>query len=293
MVIKNMDKQSEFKDILTRVRATFVLREVLILVFTAAVLIAKATNTLFHTVNPTVLILILLVWFMTGLLFRLLTNRQKSSSGVGNLYFIYLIFFELPLLTAIIYYIGAIEWMGPIFFLFPIVYSGIIFPRRKAIIICTVASIYYLIMVLFMHFKIIPFEYSFITRFGPQEMRNYIIDSVFFVVAVFYGIGLSANLFSEMLTKKTSELEDTKDKLEEQSGFLEVRVRARTKELEELAKGLEGRVEERTKEIKEKMGELEKFHELAVGREMKMVELKQQLKETEDELRELKEKQKN
>lgn len=279
-----MDEQSEFKDILARIRATFMLREVLIFVFTAVVLISKITGTLFHTVNATALIVILVVWLLTGFLFRVLVNKQKTSSGVGSLYLIYLLFIELPLLTAIIYNVGAIEWMGPIFFLFPIVYSAIIFPRSKALVVCTAASVYYVVMVLFMHFKVVPYEYSFITKFGPQEMRNYLIDSVFFVVAVFYGIGLSANLFSSMLMKKTVELEDTKEELEEERGFLEVRVRARTRELEEMAKSLEGRVEERTREIKEKMAELEKFHELAVGRELKMVELKQQLKEAEEEL---------
>jgi len=287
-----MDEQSEFKDILTRVRATFLLREVLIFVFTAVVLVSKVTGTLFHTVNATALIAILVVWLLTGFLFRILVNKQKISSGVGNLYLIYLLLIELPLLTAIIYNVGAIEWMGPIFFLFPIVYSAIIFPRGKALLVCTAASIYYLVMVLFMHFKVVPYEYSFIAKFGPQELRNYLIDSVFFVVAVFYGIGLSANLFSGMLMKKTAELEDTKEKLEEERGFLEVRVRARTKELEEMAKSLEGRVGERTKEIKEKMAELEKFHELAVGRELKMVELKEQLKEAEEGLKRIRSKKK-
>lgn len=287
-----MSKQNESKEVLARIKTTFILREVLILVFIAVILFSKVTNTLFHTVNANVLIIVLFIWLLTGFLFRFLVNKQEKNSKAGSLYFIYVVLIELPLLAAIIYHVGAIEWMGPIFFLFPIVFSGIIFPRKKAVIVCTAATFYYLLVVIFMHFKIIPFEYSFITKFGPQEMRNYIINSVVFVVSVFYGIGMSANLFSEMFTKKTVELEEIKDKIEEERGSLEIRVSARTKELEEMAKSLEGRVEERTKEIKEKMTELEKFHGLAVGREIKMVELKQKLRETEEELEKMRETQK-
>jgi len=280
-----MDKQSEFLDILSRIRATFILREFLIIGFIAAIVFSYYSGTLFYSVNVSAVIYILLIWLATGFLFRFLVNRQKKASRVGNLYLGYLTLVEIPLLTAVIYHIGAVEWMGPIFFLFPIVFSGIIFPRGRALLVCAVASLSYILMVFLTHFGVIPFEYTFIAQFSPLDARNYLIDSVFFVVGVFFGIGMSANLFRELLTRKTAELEETKEKLEEEREFLGVRVRARTKELEELAKSLEYRVEERTKEIKEKMDELEKFHSLAVGRELKMVELKQKLKEAEEELK--------
>jgi PAS domain S-box-containing protein len=41
---------------------------------------------------------------------------------------------------------------------------------------------------------------------------------------------------------------------------------------------LEEQVKERTKELREKIGELEKFQKIAVGRELKMVELKEEIK---------------
>lgn len=67
--------------------------------------------------------------------------------------------------------------------------------------------------------------------------------------------------------------------LKEAKSVLEVKVKARTRELEELALGLEKRVEDRTKKLKEKIKELERFQKLAVGRELKMIELKKELKE--------------
>lgn len=76
------------------------------------------------------------------------------------------------------------------------------------------------------------------------------------------------------LEKKTKELEGAK-------AILEKKVRARTKELQKLTEQQEETIEKRTKEIKERMEELEKFHHLAVGRELKMVELKKKIQELE------------
>lgn len=70
-----------------------------------------------------------------------------------------------------------------------------------------------------------------------------------------------------------------RESAEEAKATLEIRVRARTRELQELAKGLEQKVKERTKELEDKVRELEKFQRLAVGRELRMVELKKELSE--------------
>jgi HAMP domain-containing protein len=72
--------------------------------------------------------------------------------------------------------------------------------------------------------------------------------------------------------------ERTKD-LEEAKEVLEIKVKARTSELKELAENLDDKVKERTKELQRRVEELERFHRLTVGREMKMVELKKEKEE--------------
>lgn len=54
------------------------------------------------------------------------------------------------------------------------------------------------------------------------------------------------------------------------------------------AKELETKVEERTKELSAKIEDLERFHDLAVGRELKMIELKGQIKKLQKKLSEKK-----
>jgi methyl-accepting chemotaxis protein len=66
--------------------------------------------------------------------------------------------------------------------------------------------------------------------------------------------------------------------LQELKTVLEIKVKARTKELRELTENLEEQVKERTRELQERVNELEKFHKLTIGRELKMIELKKEIK---------------
>jgi len=77
--------------------------------------------------------------------------------------------------------------------------------------------------------------------------------------------------------RMTEELERYHSASEESKAILQIKVKARTKELEELAEGLDNKVEDRTKPLEERLSELEKFHKLTVGREIKMIKLKKEI----------------
>lgn len=79
----------------------------------------------------------------------------------------------------------------------------------------------------------------------------------------------------------SNQLKRNKEALGEAKDTFEIKVKARTRELEEMARGLEGKVRERTKELQERIEELEKFHNLVVGRELEMIALKEKIKELE------------
>ncbi len=98
-------------------------------------------------------------------------------------------------------------------------------------------------------------------------------------------IGQLSAAFNEMTDKLQASYERLEEKvkertkeLEEARASLEIKVEARTKELKELTESLDEQVKERTKELQGKVEELEKFHRLAVGRELKMIALKEEIK---------------
>lgn len=97
-------------------------------------------------------------------------------------------------------------------------------------------------------------------------------------------IGELADVFNKMV----DELKEYHTLSEEEKTILEIRVRARTKQLEELNEGLDQQVKEKTSELQKRLDELEKFNKMTIGRELKMAELKKQNKILKKELEELK-----
>ncbi len=283
-----MDKNNngEFKEILARVRATFLPREVSLVMFLIAVTFLKVTRLLsfLNPMNLNWVISILVIYLFSSFVFRFLVKKQTTASGVSNLYLAYDILVEITAITLIVYLAGGVEWMGVIFLLFPVVYAGIILPRRKSILVCSLTSLSYTLLVLLSHFDLIPFNPYFNLGFSLYKQTDYVISNILLAVFTFYLIGVAASLFTDVLKKRTIELEKIKGELEKERTVLELKVKDRTKELKELARGLEEKVEERTKELEKKMEEAERFNKIAIGRELKMIELKKDIEKLKKEL---------
>jgi len=134
--------------------------------------------------------------------------------------------------------------------------------------------------------------------YHSYQVRSILLSLIVSIV-LYLVIYSRLEAFWNMFRKQTKELESLNKELENKvrertkeiesaKSVLEVRVQARTKELKELANNLEEQVKERTQELQKRVDELEGFHNLTVGRELKMIELKDKIRELEEKLKETK-----
>lgn len=131
-----------------------------------------------------------------------------------------------------------------------------------------------------------------------QEMKEVLAASLklrqflLIVLAItFLGAGIISYRVASYIVRLKRRWEGIREErlkeLEEVKSSLEIIVRARTVQLREQAETLREENESKTKELRERMGELERFHKLAVGRELRMTELKKEIKKMEAQLREV------
>lgn len=275
--------ETELKDLLARIRPTMRLRKI-----TVGLALIMAIGFITGKIGPPHLdqnleiALILTIWFFSVFFLEFLIRKQKTASGLSNLYFGHGIM-ELFLMTWIVYDMGGVESIGAIFYLFIIVYGNIVLSRTKGLIISTVASIFYVSLVLLEYFEVVPFREFFPIGVSLYQDPMYLITTIPFVLFAFYLVGLAANRFTGLLRGRTLELEKTKGALEEAKIVLEIKVKARTQELEETVESREEIIKEKTKELREKIEDLERFRRLATGRELKMVELKKEIQKLKEE----------
>ncbi|MCK5413623.1 MAG: HAMP domain-containing protein [Candidatus Pacebacteria bacterium] len=84
---------------------------------------------------------------------------------------------------------------------------------------------------------------------------------------------------NDEIGKTAKAFNTTLDKVKESNSVLEIKVNARTKRLKDLTDELDNKVKEKTDTLKLKVKELEKFNNLAIDRELKMIDLKKEIKE--------------
>lgn len=227
--------------------------------------------------------IILFAWGLLYFSYNYLIKYKKNKEDLCNFHFRNNII-DLLLLTVVIHYLGGVEWIGAIFYVLVLAWTGNVLPKKKALTLCLLAIFFYSVLVSLEYFQFLPHRAIFGPSLGFYQDPAYILIQILALAAILFFITETYGTFSETLKKKQEELIKTQGEVEEARKVLEIKVKARTKELQELAEKQEEIIEERTKEIQGKMRESEVFHKLAVGRELKMVELKKEIKKLEEKL---------
>ncbi len=235
-----------------------------------------------YSIPPFVLI-ILFIWVLIYFSYKFLIKQRKNQEELYSFYFRNNIF-DIFILTVIIHYLGGVEWIGVFFYALILASSGNFLPKKKTYILYFITIFLYSALALLEYFQILPH----MAVFGyPQELyRNpfFILTQILVSAASLFFISENCGSYSEKLKNKQRQLINAQKEIDEAREVLEIKVRARTRELQDLTGKQEEIIKERTKEIQERIEELERFQKLSVGRELKMIELKEEIKTLKKEL---------
>jgi len=223
-------------------------------------------------------------------------------------------FFQIPLdqlgLAAVFYYSGTANKVLIIMYVTPIMVATILY-KAKGVALATFSTmVIYSGLVILEYFGLMPYvppEAAF--QSAGKLLRgewtlakvHLVIFNCYIVTAAFYAAFL-ANLFkmrekrlveqknelrqkTEQLTLQTQELIRDKDQIHGALLTSDIARRAATQSRDEAEKA--------NTELQKKIDELEKFYNVTIGREVRMVELKEKIKELEKKMKEKEKKEKN
>lgn len=176
--------------------------------------------------------LLILGWCIYNYLNQYLLKKIKINFNIlKKIDFIHYIV-DLLFITGIFYYSSSILWFGVIFFLFIILYAGILSSTKEGLIITFLAFTFYSLIVFLEYLGYIPHKELF--RITPYLYKDsqYIIATILFIGGVFLMIFISGKDLAHRLKKKNEELAQAHKKLEEWNNELEEEVKLRTQELE-------------------------------------------------------------
>ena len=202
----------------------------------------------------------ILVWGLILPSFIYIAKKQKEISVIYDIHFIYFIF-QLLMLTIILHYVGGIEWIGVIFYIFFIVYGIFLLPKKRSLTMVLIAILFFFLLAFLEYFGII----SHYDLFGESNFYlnfNYILSFLLITAAIILLLYFVVNRFAEKIRNQNIKLTKI------QGALFKTNIRLEEK-LQELR--------EKSKELEEKKELAEKFNKLSVGRELKMIELKKEV----------------
>ncbi|MEA2022150.1 MAG: HD domain-containing protein [Candidatus Caldatribacteriota bacterium] len=138
----------------------------------------------------------------------------------------------LIFITSIFYYSGSILWIGPIFFIFIILYASILTRPVEGIVITFLSFAFCSLIILLEYSGYIPHKGFFESSSYLYKDGQYIYSTIVMLGIQYFLIFIAGINFAKKLKQKNNELIDVKMELEKWNTNLEERVKLRTQELQ-------------------------------------------------------------
>jgi hypothetical protein len=295
MTKKNFASENdELEDLIANIRKNNQIRIIIFGAFLALSLLLEwlSVSAKMSIMIPPIIAAVITLLLFINLISELFARKiwpKQTVKKVSLSYFIFQLIEVMALLLTIPFFeavaFGGIALLLVYIIFYYLGFSEKIYPRILAII-CVMG---YVTLGFLAHYGVLEYQNIYSIGASPMLSRPFFITNISFMVGFLICLALYADIFSsrlrnsiEALQNRTRELILTQDELREAKTTLEIKVQARTDELRKLAETLDEQVKQRTKELQEKLRELEKFREVAVGRELKMIELKKEIRKVKD-----------
>ncbi len=217
------------------------------------ILLSALLKFIFGIPLPYTVFIVEIAWLSLSYVFFHINKRAKTISGINNIHFTWIIH-ELLFIAIIIHYIGGIAWIGPLLYvLFPI-YGTFLFEKKRRIMMAILTLIFFIIPSLLQYLKII---HPHIIFEGLDIYKNnYFAITLFFETGIIIFAIIATSLFRDKLENRMKELSSAYNKLNK----------------------IKENLKKRDEELKKRVKELERFYNMTVGREIRMIELKKIIK---------------
>lgn len=258
----------------------FSIRLVLV-IFVTLILVTACIKFIFKVPLPSFIFILFFVWILLYLFYYYYIQRKKYGINLPVFYFVRSLI-DLFLITAAIHFLGGVEWIGAIFYLAVLSSASATLPKNKVFALSFLAVFFYLALALLECFEFLPHRTSFGPSTGLYQEPIYIFTQFLVLIIIFLFVSQNYGTLANNLKKNQGELIKAQKKIEDAKNILEVKIRARTRELRRLTGKQERIIEEKTRDLQERVNQLERIHRLSVGRELKMIELKKEIKRLEE-----------
>lgn len=273
----NLTTNEELKSFLLNIK--LVLGIFVVLLITSVII-----RLVFRIILPDLIFVLFPIWILIYVFYHYYVRSKKNGEDLSNFYFTKSLA-DLFLITVAIHLLGGVEWIGAIFYITVLSWASAVLSKNRVIVLSFAAMFLYMTMAFLEHFDFIPHWAPFGHSVGLYQNTVYISIQVLVLIIVFLFITQNYGTLANNFKRSQAGLLKSQEKLEEAKNVLEIRVQSRTRELKRLTETLEEKVRERTEEAQKKVEELERFKNLAVGRELKMVELKKEIKKLKEHLK--------
>jgi len=273
-------QQREFKETLEHFKKN---SQVRVFVF-GGFLLLELVLILMKVPVPGAALIVATFLFLSNFIHILVLSKIKLAFSRLNETYLFFQIVEVIAILIAIHYFGGMAYGGMVLLMIYVLFAYFVFPQRiYPRILAGVCLFGYAIVGVLEYLGILGFHD--VANVGINVMRNKFVfsTSMGFMLGALIVLAIYGDIFSKRLRNTIQELAQREAELAEASTVLEIKVQAKTRQLRELAEGLEKKVQQRTETLQKRVQELERFHRLTVGRELKMIELKKKIQTLQDE----------